>query len=468
MKHRKLSLAAAALTASVAAGQASVNTVAPGDQAVDWIPDGSTVLVAGPSNWATVDVATGNRTPIPAGSEGAVAIAGQGQLLGVMNDPVSGNNGTGFMIPGLDLWVYLGNMPGVTAGCPDLTNPYDLDDQGLVAVGLGWDGCAAHAYKWTSGVMAWLPQLGLDSSRANVVSADGSTVGGWDEDSPGQRRASVWYPDGTELLVNTTAANPTGFGEVFGLSRNGQWACGSGANGVGPFLYSQGTGTIELGFPPGGTTSGTTAFSVSDDGRVVVGNQGNFLGSRAWIWTSTGGMEWLDTYLAARGATLPGNLATAIEISPDGTKILGTWDTGGFPSSKSAYIAEIPPQPTWAQYGVGASSVNVLDLDGGGSTGLGQIFQPTVSNLSPASVFAASGISLTQASLPLLGGIVLINPAPLATVVGLHGGGGSVTHAIPVPPTTSLWGVTVFMQSLADDAAQPLGWALSNGLSVSL
>jgi hypothetical protein len=455
----------AVLLASSAAAQ--LTTVSPGDTPIDWTSDGNLILVSGFSDWAVVDVAAGTRTPLPAGGSFPVAIADNGTILGAMTDPTFGANTSGLLVGGT--WLSLGTMDGATSGCPDLSNPYDLDASGTIAVGLGWNVCSANAYRWEpgTGMKKLLPQTGPKATRANVISTDGSTIGGWDDAASGTRRAAVWYPDGTQELVNVTAANPTGVGETHGLSEDGHWACGSGLNGVGPFLHSRATGPVEIGVPPGGALSGTSAQSVSNDGKVVVGYQGNFLGSRAWIWTCSGGAQFLDTYLTGLGFAVPGNIATAIAVSPDGTRILGAWDNGGF-SVDNTFIAVIPAQPTWAKYGVAASSTNILDLDGGGSTGLGQTFQPTVSLVPAAALFVGTGISLTPANLSLLGGVVLINPVTVANVLGFPAGTGSVTHTIPIPPQVDLWGVTVFLQSLCDDATKPQGFALSNGLSVSL
>jgi len=465
MKQLALTTTTLGLCAAAAAGQ-SLTTVAPGDTPLDWTSDGATILVSGFSDWATVDVATGIRTPLPPGGDFAVAIADNGLILGVMDDPVSGNNGSGILTGGT--WVYLGNLPGVTSGCPELSSPKDISDDGAIAVGLGWDVCSARAFKWTGASgMTQLPQLGTNSTRADVVSADGSTIGGYERLTGSQNQATVWYSDGTQVMCAQTPNNPGGLGVTDALSSDGTWAAGQGVNGVGPWLFSQATGAIELGIPSGGAGSGLVA-GVSDDGKVVVGFEGNFLGSRAWIWTSAGGMEWLDDYLTNLGITLPGNIGYATKISPDGTKILGMWDTGGFPSTKNTFIAEIPAQPTWEQYGLAASAVNYLDLDGGGSSGIGQVFAPTVSNVPAASLFAATGISLTQANIPVWGGFVLINPAVIATVVGAPAGTGSVTHAIPIPPSPSLWGASVHLQSLCDDLTQPAGWGLSNGLTLTL
>ena len=170
--------------------------------------------------------------------------------------------------------------------------------------------------------------------------------------------------------------------------------------------------------------------------------------------------------------TLPvgASLSNVVEISPDGTKILGSYDNGAF-TPQNAFIAEIPAQPSWEQYGVGASPSNILDLDGGGSTSTGGTFMPTTSLIPVVSTFTATGISLADASVSAFGGVVLINPVPpnfITSVPGSPAGTGSVTHNIPIPATASLFGTTVYFQSLCDDPAQPAGLAFSNGLSMTI
>ncbi|MEM7310014.1 MAG: hypothetical protein AAF682_25285 [Planctomycetota bacterium] len=466
VKHSLVALGAG-LLASAASGQ-SFTTVGTGGAARDWAVNQDNILISGSPDYIYV-VSTGTTIPIGVGGDSPVALADSGQVLGETPD-LSGPDTSGIWIP--DAWTSLGGI--ATSGCPDLSSPYDLSDDGMVATGLGWEGCSGRAYKWTPGTgMVALGQIGPNSARGNVVSGDGSTIGGWDEDDTGPRRASIWYSDGTELLVNVTGTNPTGIGEVWGLSTDGSWACGSSQSGEGPFLYSQATGNINLGLPgPLGIFDVSQANGVSDDGKVVVGIQGSAFGTppRAFIWTATGGMRWLDEYLTDLGVTLPGGagLSSAVEVSPDGTKILGTYDMGPF-SPQNAFIAEIPAQPSWEQYGTGLGGVNSLDLDGGGTTAVGGVFDATTSGITFTATFSATGLSAAQSSFPLFGGTGLINPGQLfATVTGSPGGTGSVTNNIPIPSDPDLFGLTVYLQSLTDDLSQPQLFALSNGLAVTI
>ena len=458
-------LSAALLAAP--AGAQSFTTVGNGGRAVDWAQGQTNILIddGTPYVWVT---STSTAIVLDPGGDFPVAIADSGQVLGNAPD-TSGPDTSALWLPGS--WTPLGGISA--SGCPDLSSPYDLSDDGMVATGLGWEGCSGRAYKWTPGTgMVALPQDGPNSARGNAVSGDGSTVGGWDEHSTGQRRAAIWYPGDVEVLPLVSGSDPVGAGEVWGFSADGTWACGDG-NAAGPFLYSQATGPIFLGFPgPLGPFDVSVAYGVSDDGKVVVGTQGSFFGTppRAWIWTATDGIQWLSDYLTGLGITLPAgaSLSDATALSADGTKILGTYDAGAF-TPQNAFIAEIPAQASWSTYGAGASPANVLTLDGGGSASTGGTFMPTTTGIPFLATFSATGVSLSDANLPLLGGTALIHPAQLVqTVLGAPAGTGTVTDSFPIPAQPALFGLTVFLQSLCDDPSQPQGFAFSNGLSLTI
>ena len=468
--QRNLSLAAGVATGLLTA-QAGAQTFTPigSGRAVDWAQNEATVLFATSAPYI-YDVATGTTVNLDPGGSGVVAIADSGQVFGKTADP-SGPDAAGLWFPGS--WTSIGGIP-FGGGCPDLSSPYDLSDDGMSATGLGWLGCSGAAFKWSVGTgVVQLPQMGPNSSRGNVISGDGSVVGGWDENATGSRRAAIWYPGGEVLpLVGVTDA--TGAGETWALSTDGTWAAGSAGLNFGAFLHSQATGTILI--PHAGGVAGDlmTPRGVSDDGKIVVGTQsgsGPFGNPpRAFVWTVTGGTVWLDDYLTHLGVTLPAGatLEEAQRISPDGTKILGNYNSGVL-FALDGFLAEIPAQADWNAYGIGASPANILTLDGGGSTSIAGSFLPTITGIPAAATFSATGVSLAQANQPLLGGTLLIDIAQLLqTTVGAPAGTGTVTDVIAIPPMPSLFGFTVYLQSLCDDPAQPQGLAFSNGLSVTI
>jgi hypothetical protein len=120
----------------------------------------------------------------------------------------------------------------------------------------------------------------------------------------------------------------------------------------------------------------------------------------------------------------------------------------------------------WSTYGVGVSPVNVLDLSGDGSTSIGGVFLAVTSGVTGSAT--ATGISLGEAALPLFGGVALISPVTLITVVVTVPVGGTATQPVPIPPQVSLIGVDTYFQSAADDGTMPAGIALSNGMKVTI
>ena len=118
------------------------------------------------------------------------------------------------------------------------------------------------------------------------------------------------------------------------------------------------------------------------------------------------------------------------------------------------------------QYGVGASPVNYLDLDGAGTPAPGAPLTLVTSNV--PGLFIVTVLSLDSADFPLFGGVGLFDPftfhpttfrsLPVASVT---------TLVIPVPNNPNLVGKSLFFQAFADDALQPQGLALSNGLRVT-
>lgn len=117
------------------------------------------------------------------------------------------------------------------------------------------------------------------------------------------------------------------------------------------------------------------------------------------------------------------------------------------------------------QYDLGASPANTIVLQGAGNPAVGGSFDLVTSNLPFGGAFY--GVSLGKATLPLLGGSVLIDP--FALVLPLHFEAsvtGTATWSVPVPPIPALAGLMVFSQAFALDGSQPGGYALSGGLEI--
>jgi len=365
-------------------------------------------------------------------------------------------------------WQSIGGLVGGSGGCPGLGSPYNISDTGDVAVGLGWDGCSAFAYKWTpGGGLGQLGQLGPNSSRANDVSGDGTTIGGWDEASNGSRRAAVWFSNGTEeLILEDPGTNPTGSGEVWGLSTNGTWACGSDSQSGQAFRWSQSTGVELIGSIP--SFNGTTAMAISDDGATVVGFAGiAFFGITAFIWTESGGIQRFADYAANFGISLPAgeDFQVLHDMTPDGFKVVGYYaaDAGPF-STKTPILFDLPTCPggaaTVASYNgtdinldrlssspviVGAPLTVTLTLQMTRGPGSWFILVRDSSAAGPIidmGLFLL-GVSSGPSELLVAGGVIAnLVPPPHA------GGGSSAMFTTTIPNNCGLVGVDWFMQAL--------------------
>lgn len=96
------------------------------------------------------------------------------------------------------------------------------------------------------------------------------------------------------------------------------------------FYWTQGTGVVNLGQLPGdgAFTGGIFPNAIAADGKLILGTVGSpfFAVPRAFVWTSAGGMQQLDSLAISHGVTIPeGYLLTNIQAaSADGSVVLGT------------------------------------------------------------------------------------------------------------------------------------------------
>ena len=120
----------------------------------------------------------------------------------------------------------------------------------------------------------------------------------------------------------------------------------------------------------------------------------------------------------------------------------------------------------FTQYGLGASGVNSIVLDGTGSAQLGSIAGFSATNVpsSPALFF----VSKAQANTPLLGGVALIDIVLYFQLAVIPTAGGTANWNPAIPAIPSLVGLTVYSQAAALDGSQPAGWALSNGVQLTI
>lgn len=197
-----------------------------------------------------------------------------------------------------------------------------LSANGSVVVGWSQNSNGVdEAFRWTRGVMSGLGFLpGGTFSYANAVSADGRAVVGYGE-SGTRFEAYRWTSANGMVGLGFLGA---GSSEATGVSGNGAVVVGTSQMGAfsgnQAFRWTSSSGMTGLGFLPGGTVS--SARAVSADGRVTVGAGNSSNGpSEAFSWTPATGMTGLGF--------LPGGTnSQANSVSADGRVIVGASGSG--------------------------------------------------------------------------------------------------------------------------------------------
>jgi len=357
--------------------------------------------------------------------------------------------------------------PGWNGCDASLTNPYAISDDGNSIVGLGWPTCTTVAFRWTAGGgMSALPKINPGSARANGISGDGLTVGGW-ESGPGGggRLAKAWFPDGSHsLLLVDPVLNPDGSGEVWGASTNGTWIVGQGASSTGAFRWSQATGVQHLGsLPVLGFPD--AARAVTDDGSLIVGHSGSvFTGIAGFAWTPGGGMQKLADYLTARGVVLPPGItiAGASDMTADGTTIVG-W-SGANPFNERAFLVRLPIAP-WTNLGQSlAGSGGAPALAGTGPLTAGSNTSLVLTNGKPNGL-AGLFIGVSAINAPFKQGILV--PFPNLFFGGLPLSASGAVSLQSTWPAGVPSGYSTWYQMWIADTSGPAGFTASNGLKAT-
>lgn len=263
----------------------------------------------------------------------------------------------------------LGALPDGSGFDNVLSSAYDVSDDGI-AVGLAYDaGSNAVAFRWSEGegMTALTVNRPANYSRANAISADGSTIVGWNDQDNGGRSAVIWR-DGVPLDLVDATGEP--IGEALAVNADGSVVVGTGyftETGSEAWRWTAETGPQPIGFI--GTLGTAYAFGVSDDGNVIVGASGFGFNRDAVIWTPDTGMVTLAAYLETQDVVVPEGwtFITAGAVSGDG-KVIGGWglDAIGMNSFVIDLHDDAPTEATLTARG----TVNWNDLPSGPFAGV--------------------------------------------------------------------------------------------------
>ena len=203
------------------------------------------------------------------------------------------------------------------------------------------------------------------SSRAEAVSADGSTIVGNAEDDRGyyNMRAFRWIDDGTGMLdLGTLKADNSGQSFATALSADGKVIVGyaevdEGGGVRRAFRWmDDGAGMLDLGSLRADNLGGSSASAVSADGSTIVGRADTDDGHdrRAFRWIDDG------TGMLDLGSLRADNLGSsnAAAISADGSTIVGEAETDSGMSRAFRWIDD----------GNGMLDLGTLKADNSGSS----------------------------------------------------------------------------------------------------
>lgn len=320
-------------------------------RAEDLSSDGTTILmtdVTSPTaDFYFYDIATGTTT-LKAAAGDALFDFATGVSNGLRVSAIHGKPENAGLWQQASGWLDLGNI--YDDGCQfseiatdlDLSGGWDIDSAGHSTVGLVWNGCSAEAFLWSdatgSGAFITLDNLGvpwpdspnLPNSRATVISDDGTTIGGWAQDTANvggnwygiDRRPTIWTSLGAGAKIPSGGVFTDDCpGEVLAIAGNGSLVTGVWCQQA--FLYSSALGVVNLSAPSNGYGQATAL-----NGQLVFGTSGGGFDGPAvpFVWTQAAGVKSLVDIAEANGITLPSTYywQAVVAASADGSVVVGT------------------------------------------------------------------------------------------------------------------------------------------------
>ena len=316
-------------------------------------------------------------------SADAIGVSGDGSwVCGSSNSPLGSEEAF--------LWSSTAGMQGLGILPTYVTSfAWDTTADGSTVVGDCYQLFGSSAFRWTSatGIVA-LPSLsGGGNNTARAISADGSTIVGA---TIGSSWVRAWSWTAGSGLVQLGALPGDNVSLAAAVTPDGSTIVG---NSEDPFGFGQPVRWLSPGNPqslgtyPG--AFGTYAKGVSDDGLRVVGWASTNSGSIAFLWTNTGGLVDLPTYLIGNGATGVSGWTNlrAMDISGDGNVIVGS---GVNPTGQLQGWIAVLDASTF--YDIGTPFCDPMDLNCTGSPT--QLTATIASGMgSDVNLFAAGGPS---------------------------------------------------------------------------
>ncbi len=126
-----------------------------------------------------------------------------------------------------------------------------------------------------------------------------------------------------------------------------------------------------------------------------------------------------------------------------------------------------PPVCGFTTYGPTNVAANHLALVGGGTTAIGGVASIVTTGLGSATS-CVSLISLTPGDQQWNGGRLLVNPVGYLATLVVPASEGESSWSLPILNSPAVIGVSISLQSAAADPSQPIGVALSNGLTLTV
>lgn len=242
-----------------------------------------------------------------------------------------------------DAFQGLGFLPGHHS-----TMARAVSGDGSTVVGVSQGTSEYRAFRWTSagGMTSFADSGGL--SEAMAVSADGSIVGGYLQNTAGLRIPVLWRDSS---IMASYWLYP---GAVQGVSADGSVAVGTAwSMGYGGFRWRNGWEGFRFG---------SDNHGVSADGQIVVGTAltsttgAPWMQATMWIGGWTGDDDWQRVNLGK----LPGtDSSDALAISGDGTTIVGESGNRAFRWTADMGMIDLGNLP-----GEGQSSARAVSADG--------------------------------------------------------------------------------------------------------